>query len=111
MNCLIFENTVKKYPNRVAVQYNDEKIIYADLSNRDNHLAYYLISLGAGPGDFVGICLPRTLDMYIAILGILKSGAAYIPIDTKYPAERIHFILSNCKAKAIISNKTIKKEN
>ena len=103
----IFENTVKKFPERIAVQYYYEKITYADLNNRANNLAGYLKSRGVGANDFAGICLPRTPDMYIAMLGILKAGAAYIPIDTKYPAERALFILSNCRAKAIISTSAI----
>jgi len=103
----IFENTVKKYPERIAVQYNHERITYADLNNRANNLAHYLTSLGVGANDFAGICLPRTPDMYIAMLGILKAGAAYLPIDTKYPAERVKFILSDCRAKTIISTSAI----
>ncbi len=103
----IFEDTAKKYPQRIAVQYNEERITYAELNKSADNLALYLISLGVGTNDFAGICLPRTPDMYIAMLGILKAGAAYIPIDTKYPAERVQFILKNCKAKAIISTSAI----
>lgn len=99
----LFEDTVKKYPERIAVQFNNEIITYSELNKKANRLAYYLKSLGVGADDFAGILLSRTPDMYIAMLGILKAGAAYIPIDPKYPAERVHYILSSCNAKAIIS--------
>ncbi|MGC1390853.1 MAG: Pls/PosA family non-ribosomal peptide synthetase [Bacteroidales bacterium] len=100
----LFEDTVKKYPERIAVQFNNETITYAGLNRKANRLARYLKSMGVGANDIAGIFLSRTPDMYIAILGILKAGAAYIPIDPKYPAERVHYILNNCNAKALITN-------
>src|ERR1035437_3144664 len=99
----LFENTVKKYPERIAVQFNNETLTYSELNKKANRLARYLKFLGVGVNDFIGILLSRTPDMYIAMLGILKTGAAYIPIDPKYPEERVHFILTDCNAKAIIS--------
>ena len=99
----LFENTVEKYPENIAVQFDNETITYSELNKKANRLAWYLKSLGIGAGDFAGIFLSRTPDMYIAMLGILKAGAAYIPIDPKYPAERVHFILTDCDAKILIS--------
>ncbi|HEX7411780.1 MAG TPA: AMP-binding protein, partial [Bacteroidales bacterium] len=99
----LFENTVENYPESFAVQFNSETLTYSELNNKANRLAHYLKSLGVGTSDYAGILLSRTPDMYIAMLGILKAGAAYIPIDPKYPAERVHFILTNCNAKIIIS--------
>ncbi len=99
----LFENTARKYPERIAVQLNDETITYNELNKKANRLAHYLKNSGIGADDFVGIVLSRTPDMYIAMLGILKAGAAYIPIDPKYPSERVHFILDDCNAKALIS--------
>ena len=99
----LFENTVKKYPERIAVQFNNETLTYSELNKKANRLARYLKFMGVGVNDFIGILLSRTPDMYIAMLGILKTGAAYIPIDPKYPEERVHFILTDCNAKAIIS--------
>ena len=99
----LFENTVEKYPENIAVQINQETITYADLNKKANRLARYLRSLGVGAADFAGIFLSRTPDMYIAMLGILKAGAAYVPIDPEYPAERVHFILTNCNSKILIS--------
>jgi non-ribosomal peptide synthetase-like protein len=99
----LFESTVKRYPERIAVRFNNETLTYSELNQKANRLAHHLRSLGVGAGEFAGIFLSRTPEMYIAMLGILKTGAAYIPIDPKYPAERVHFILSDCKAKVLIS--------
>lgn len=99
----LFENTVKKHPERTAVQFNNETITYSELNKKANKLARHLKSLGIGADDFAGIFLSRTPDMYIAMLGIMKAGAAYIPIDPKYPEERVHFIIANCDAKILIT--------
>jgi non-ribosomal peptide synthetase-like protein len=99
----LFENTAEKYPERIAVIFNGVKITYSDLNKKANRLARYLKSSGVGVNDFAGIFLSRTPDMYVAMLGILKAGAAYIPIDAKYPAERVHYILANCNARVLIS--------
>jgi non-ribosomal peptide synthetase-like protein len=99
----LFESTAEKYPERIAVRFNNATITYSDLNKKANRLARYLKSLGIRANDFAGILLSRTPDMYVAMLGILKAGAAYIPIDPKYPAERVHFILGNCNARILIS--------
>ena len=100
----LFETTAEKYPENIAVQFNNETVTYSELNKKANRLARHLKSSGIGTGDFAGIFLSRTPDMFVAMLGILKSGAAYIPIDPKYPADRVLFILNNCNAKLIISN-------
>jgi len=100
----LFENTVEKYPENIAVQFNNDSISYSELNKKANRLARYLQSAGIGRGDFAGIFLSRTPEMYIAMLGILKAGAAYIPIDPKYPADRVLFILNNCSAKILITD-------
>jgi non-ribosomal peptide synthetase-like protein len=99
----LFENTVEKYPENIAVQFNGDTITYSDLNEKANRLARFLRTLGLGASDLAGIFLSRTPDMYIAMLGILKAGAAYIPIDPKYPAERVRFILTDCNSKILIS--------
>ena len=99
----LFENTAEKYPERIAVIFNGVRITYSDLNKKANRLARYLKSSGIGVNDFAGIFLSRTPEMYVAMLGILKAGAAYIPIDPKYPAERVHYILANCNARVLIS--------
>ena len=99
----LFENTVEKYPDNIAVQFNNETITYSELNKKANRLARYLKSLGVGINDFAAIFLSRTPDMYVTMLAILKTGAVYIPIDPKYPAERVHFILADCNARILIS--------
>src|ERR1035441_550288 len=76
---------------------------YGELDRRANQLARFLRGRGVRRGDCVGLWLPRTIEAYVALLGILKAGAAYVPLDPEYPAERVSFILSNCQARALVS--------
>ncbi|MDP4207808.1 MAG: amino acid adenylation domain-containing protein [Bacteroidota bacterium] len=99
-----FEQTVFQYPQRSAVLFEDQNITYSTLNIKANKLARYLISQGVGSGDFVGIWLPRTPDMYIGMLGILKAGAAYIPIDPAFPQDRVAFILDDCQATVLLTH-------
>jgi len=74
---------------------------YSELERRANQLARHLRSRGVRRGDCVGLWLPRSIDAYVTLLGILKAGAAYVPLDPEYPAERVSFILSDCQARAL----------
>ena len=76
---------------------------YAELERRANQLARFLRGRGVRRGDCVGLWLPRSLDAYVALLAILKTGAAYVPLDPEYPAERVSFILSDCQARALVT--------
>ena len=76
---------------------------YGELERRANQLARFLRSRGVRRGDCVGLWLPRSMDAYVALLGILKAGAAYVPLDPEYPAERVGFILSDCQARALVT--------
>ena len=76
---------------------------YGELERRANQLARFLRSRGVRRGDCVGLWLPRSIDVYVALLGILKAGAAYVPLDPEYPAERVGFILSDCQARALVT--------
>ena len=76
---------------------------YGELERRANQLAGFLRNRGVKRGDCVGLWLPRSLDAYIALLGILKAGAAYVPLDPDYPAARVSFILSDCQARALLT--------
>ena len=89
----IFEAQVKKTPDDIAVVYEDVELSYKELNERSNQLAHYIQASNAiKPDDLVGIKLERSEWMIISILGVLKSGAAYVPIDMEYPEERISFI-------------------
>ncbi|WP_273941667.1 non-ribosomal peptide synthetase [Kutzneria chonburiensis] len=85
----LFAVQVKATPNAVAVTSEGTSLSYSDLNARANRLAHKLIAEGAGPETFVALCLPRTADLVIAVLAVLKSGAAYLPIDPDYPQDRI----------------------
>ncbi|HEV2846704.1 MAG TPA: condensation domain-containing protein, partial [Thermoanaerobaculia bacterium] len=90
-------------PEAVAVSCDGERLTYGDLDRRANRLARHLIGLGVVPGDRVGLCLERSLEMVVAILGVLKAGAAYLPLDPAYPAERLEFMLEDGGAAALLT--------
>jgi pristinamycin I synthase 3 and 4 len=93
----LFEKQVRKTPEKVAVVCGAEELRYRDLNERANRLAHLLIGKEIGPGDVVGLAIERSLEMLISLLGILKAGAAYLPIDANYPVERIAFMLEDAK--------------
>ena len=99
----LFEEQVKHNPNSVAVVFEDQQLTYAELNGRANQLAHYLQKLGVKPDELVGICIERSLEMIVGLLGILKAGAAYVPIDPDYPAERISFILQDTQVKILLT--------
>ena len=88
-----FELNAARAPNAVALAFGDVELRYAELNARANRLARKLKSLGARPGKRIGICLERSPDMVIAVLAVLKSGAAYVPLDPAYPAARLQAML------------------
>ncbi|SHJ91509.1 amino acid adenylation domain-containing protein, partial [Clostridium cavendishii DSM 21758] len=98
----IFEYQVNKTPNNIAVVYEDKKLNYKELNEKVNILARNLRELGIKPNDFVAISAQKSLEMIIGILGIIKAGAAYVPIDPKYPKDRINYMLDDCKPKALL---------
>src|SRR5205807_2337007 len=84
-------------PEAVAVASADGSLTYAELDARADHLAGVLAAHGAGPERFVAVALPRTPDLVVALLAVLRSGAAYLPVDLDYPAERIAFMLDDAR--------------
>lgn len=99
----ILEGSAKNFPLKEAFRYLDESIIYSDLDLKTNQLATYLIGLGVKKGDRVGILMHRCLETSIAIYGILKSGAAYVPIDPFLPNERVKFLINDCGIKHLVT--------
>lgn len=98
-----FEKQVEKTPNNVALVFQKKTMTYKELNCRANSLARFLNSNNIGSNSIVGIIVNRSFEMIVAILAVLKSGAAYIPIDPEYPEDRIKYILSNSKCSSIIT--------
>src|SRR5438552_1573893 len=98
-----FEAQVEKSPDAVAVVYEDQQLTYAELNERANRLAHYLLARGVGPEDIVAIAMPRSLEMVVAVLAVLKAGAAYLPLDTHYPVDRLRFILADAKPACVLA--------
>jgi amino acid adenylation domain-containing protein len=99
----IFEEQVEMTPDNIAVVYENESITYGELNNRANAVAEKLREMGVKPCDFVAILAERSIEMIIGIYGIVKSGGAYVPINTEYPMDRIHYIINDCKPMAILA--------
>lgn len=98
----IFEEQVRKTPDHLAVVYENESITYSELNNRANAVAIKLRAMGVKPCDFVAILAERSIEMIVGVYGIVKSGGAYVPINTEYPKERIDYIMNDCNPKAIL---------
>ena len=90
-----------------ALVHQDRRMTYAELDARSNQLAHRLKSLGAGPGSNVGVFMERGLDMVVGLLGVLKSGAAYIPLDPTYPLDRVHFMIEDSGIAVLLSQSVV----
>ena len=99
----LFEEQVEKTPDAVAVVYEDATLSYAELNRRANQLAHYLRELGVGPDQRVAICMDRSLEMMVGLLGVLKAGGAYVPLDPAYPAERLRYMLDESEPVAVLT--------
>jgi amino acid adenylation domain-containing protein len=108
-SCLheLFEAQVERTPEAIAVIYEDQQLNYAELNQRANQLAHYLQSIGVAPGTFVGICLPPSIELVVAVLGVLKAGAAYLPLDPAYPQERLSLMLSVSNAGVVLTAEAV----
>jgi amino acid adenylation domain-containing protein len=99
----LFDAQVQRTPDAVAVVYDDQQLSYAELDQRSNQLAQHLRTLGLGLEDRVALCLPRSLEMLVGMLAILKVGAAYVPLDPQYPSERLSFMLEDAGVSALLT--------
>ncbi|ONI78088.1 hypothetical protein ALI144C_32460, partial [Actinosynnema sp. ALI-1.44] len=96
-----FEAQADQTPDAIAIRATDGELTYRELDQRANQLAHHLRT---GPEDLVGVCLPRTSHLIVALLAVLKTGAAYVPIDPAYPKDRITYILNDANANTLITN-------
>ncbi len=103
----LFELQVEKTPDAIAVTFADKHLTYAQLNARANQLAHFLRKLGVGPDVLVGLCVERSPEMVVGLLGILKAGGAYIPLDPAYPKDRITYILEDAHAPVLITDESL----
>lgn len=104
----MFERQAMIYPNAIAVTYEKEKITYKELNERANQLAHYLQKKGVGPDNLVGLCVERSHEMIVGILGILKAGGAYVPLDPTYPEQRLQYILEDASIQLFVTQESLK---
>ena len=93
-------------PDAIALVYEDCTISYAELNRRANQLARYLRTLGVGPESLVAICAERSVEMVVALLGVVKAGGAYVPLDPTYPTDRLGYMLEDSAPVALFSKVT-----
>jgi len=103
-----FESQARARPEATALRFEGRSISYGELNRQANRVAHALVAAGAGPGTVVGLCLDRTPELVVGLLGILKSGAAYLPLDLAYPAERVQFILDDARAPLLVSHSALR---
>ncbi len=111
----LFENCVNQTPNAIAVvvpnvetfHETSLQITYQELNSKANQLAHYLRSLGIGKNQLVGICVERSLEMIVALLGVLKAGGAYLPLDPAYPQERLRFMLGDSQVSVLLTQQKL----
>src|ERR1700730_9267155 len=103
----LFQEQVERTPDSVAVVYEDQELSYRELDDRSNQLAHYLRKLGAGPEALVSICLNRSLELIVGLLGIIKAGGAYVPMDPGCPSERLAFVMKDTQAQVLLTNRLL----
>ncbi|WP_392479123.1 amino acid adenylation domain-containing protein [Nostoc sp. C110] len=107
----LFEVQAAKNPNNLALVFESQSLTYQQLNQKANQLAHYLIqNYQIKPDTLIGICVERSLEMIIGLLGILKAGGAYVPIDPNYPKERIEFMLEDCGSSVLLTQSHLKEQ-
>jgi nonribosomal peptide synthetase DhbF len=100
----LFEKHVERSPEATALVFERSVLTYAQLNAQANRLAHLLIGRGVGPESLVALALPRSIEMVVTLLGILKAGAAYLPLDPDYPAERVAYMLGDAQPAYVLTN-------
>ena len=103
----LFEEQVERTPDAVAVVYEDEQLTYRELNTKANQLAHYLRELKVDAPLLVGLCVHRSLEMIIGLLGIIKAGGAYVPLDPAYPTERLKFMLQDAQVSVLLTQQSL----
>jgi amino acid adenylation domain-containing protein len=103
----LFAQRARAEPGRVALVFGDQRMTYGELDARAERVALQLLALDVGPETRVGLCLPRSTNLTVSILAVWKAGGAYVPLDPDYPAERLLFLLSDCGAKVVLTQRQL----
>ncbi|RZK55715.1 MAG: amino acid adenylation domain-containing protein, partial [Hymenobacter sp.] len=103
----LFEETARAYPNNLALSWLGTTCTYRELNQLADQLAARLQHQGVQPGDFVGLFLAKSVELYVGMLAVLKAGAAYVPLDLSFPPDRVTFILADCGARALLVNSNL----
>ncbi len=103
----LIEEQVKRTPDALAVQYNQTQLSYTELNQRANQLAHWLLKQGVKPNTLVGISMNRNTDMLVALMGILKAGAAYLPLDPSFPTQRIAYMMEDADVSILITEEEL----
>ena len=103
----LFEEQVERTPDALAVESEEERLTYRELNARANQLARHLQALGVGPETLVGICLKRSTEMVVALMGVMKAGGAYLPLDPEYPMERLALMLEDAQVPVVVTEKQL----
>jgi amino acid adenylation domain-containing protein len=106
----LFEEQVARTPSAVALVFKEQQLTYAQLNARANQLAHFLQKQGVGPNVLVGLCMDRSLDMVVGVLGILKAGGAYVPLDPSYPPDRLSQMLQDAQAPLLLTQQALQGE-
>src|SRR6185312_272393 len=105
----LFEERAAQRPKAVAVVFEDQELTYEDLNLRANQLGNYLVKLGVGPEVRVGVCMERSLEMVVGLLGILKAGGAYVPLDPVYPVDRLTYMVQDANIGVLLTQSKLQK--
>src|SRR5262249_54831248 len=104
----LFEEQVARSPRATAVVLEGDSLSYAELNAKANQLARYLVDHGVEPDQPVGICVHRSLQMVVGLLGILKAGGAYVPLDPGYPPERLQYMLHDLQPRMLLTQQVLR---
>ena len=104
----LIASQARRTPAKTAIEFQDRKLTYRQLDEESNQWANYLTSKGIGSGQLVGLCVPRSEQMVVALLGILKSGAGYVPLDPAFPNERLNYMCEQSNLELVVSDETVR---
>src|SRR5690349_4560324 len=98
----LFMEQAARRPDAVAVSFGEHRLTYRELDTRSSQLAHHLRARGVGPEVLVGLCVERSTDMVVGMLGVLKAGGAYLPLEASYPKERLAFMLEDARVPLLL---------